>query len=425
MRPCRLAPMILVFALLAMVVGHAPGQDSGNASKQFIRRDGDRLREGDHEFRFLSFNIPNLHYVEDDLRFAQRMPFRFPDAFEIEDALTTIDQVGGRVVRMYALSVRRADDPADMPRHIVGPGQLNEQALVVLDRVVAAAGRHEVRLIIPFVDQWSWWGGTAELAGFRGKQPEQFWTDQEVMGDYQQIVTQVVQRVNTVTGIRYCDDPTILAWETGNELKASDEWTRQMAAHIKHLDPHHLVIDGAMRPTVSQASLDDPNIDWVQTHHYDKDPRDMIDGIVRNARLTQGVKPYHVGEFGFLGTAAMSAVIDTVCSEHVSGALLWSLRYRSRDGGFYWHHEPAGGDRFKAYHWPGFSIGESFDERGLMRLVQQKAWEIRGQAMPEPTLPAAPTLLTVSDGAQITWQGSTAPASMRSSARILWRVLGR
>ena len=406
MRPHSLAFVLSAVLLLAHAVSDLSGQTTGQETKPFVTRDGDRLLEGDREFRFLSFNIPNLHYVEDDLRFDQSMPFRFPDAFEIEDALTTIDQVGGRVVRMYALSVRRADDPADMPRHIVGPGQLNEQALVVLDQVIAAAGRHDVRLIIPFVDQWSWWGGTAELAGFHGKQPEQFWTDADVKRDYQQIVTQVVQRVNSVNGARYCDDPTILAWETGNELKATDEWTQQMAAHIKRLDSRHLVIDGAMRPTVSQASLDDPNIDWVQTHHYDKDPRDMIDGITRNARLTRGIKPYHVGEFGFLSTAAMSAVMDTVCREHVSGALIWSLRYRSRDGGFYWHHEPAGGDRFKAYHWPGFAIGESFDERGLMRIVRQKAWEIRGQAVPAAAPPAAPTLRSVSAGAQLTWQGS-------------------
>ena len=32
------------------------------------------------------------------------------------------------------------------------------------------------------------------------------------------IVTSVVSRVNTVTGVRYRDDKTILAWETGNEL---------------------------------------------------------------------------------------------------------------------------------------------------------------------------------------------------------------
>lgn len=69
----------------------------------------------------------------------------------------------------------------------------------------------------------------------------------------------VVTRVNTENGIRYSEDPTILAWEvrghagvcacvhglivimnhdttidqTGNELNPPTEWTRAVAAFIK------------------------------------------------------------------------------------------------------------------------------------------------------------------------------------------------
>ncbi len=35
------------------------------------------------------------------------------------------------------------------------------------------------------------------------------------------IYTHFLNRINTVTGMRYGDDPTILAWETGNELQHS------------------------------------------------------------------------------------------------------------------------------------------------------------------------------------------------------------
>src|SRR4030042_5720855 len=63
--------------------------------ENFVRRDGDVLKDGDREFRFLSFNIPNLHYVEDDMRFDRSMQFRLPAAFEIDDAPGTIEQMGG------------------------------------------------------------------------------------------------------------------------------------------------------------------------------------------------------------------------------------------------------------------------------------------------------------------------------------------
>ena len=399
--------VVLVAICLACTARGAGKQ----AFENFVCRDGDVLKDDEREFRFLSFNIPNLHYVEDDMRFDQSMPFRLPDAFEIDDALGTIEQMGGQIVRTYTLAVKKADDPADLPRYILGPGQFNEEAFKVLDQVIAAAHRHHVRLLIPFVDQWSWWGGTAELAAFRGKKPEEVWTDPQVIEDFKNIVTFVVNRVNTVTGVRYRDDKAILAWETGNELHSPPAWTKQIAAHIKSLDSQHMVLDGTHREVLLASSLEDANVDLVQTHHYEKDPRSMIGHILESAKMAKGRKPYFVGEFGFLGTEALCAVMDTVRDQKLTGALLWSLRYRSRDGGFYWHHEPAGGDYFKAYHWPGFPIGEKYDESRLMHFVRQRAFEIRGLAVPPLPKPQPPHLLLVTEGGQMTWQGSVGAVS--------------
>ena len=416
----------VVFVVMCLA-GTAQGAEK-QAFENFVRRDGDMLKDGDRELRFISFNIPNLHYVEDDMRFGCSMPFRLPDAFEINDALGAIEQMGGQVVRTYTLAVKKADDPADLPRYILGPGQFNEEAFKALDQVIAAAHRHHVRLIIPFVDQWSWWGGVAELAAFRGKKPDVVWTDPQLIEDFKGIVTFVVSRVNTVTGVRYRDDKAILAWETGNELHSPPAWTKQIAAHIKSLDSQHLVLDGTHRETLLASSLEDQNIDFVQTHHYEKDPRAMIGHILESAKMAKGRKPYFVGEFGFLGTEALCAVMDTVQDQKLTGALLWSLRYRSRDGGFYWHHEPAGGDYFKAYHWPGFPIGEKYDERRLMQLVRERAFAIQGLTAPPLPKPQAPRLLSVTEGGQMTWQGAVGASSYdveRSEmSRGPWVVVG-
>ncbi len=404
--PVRWFPLLLVAALCLTCTAQPPRHGGEQAFENFIRRDGDVLKDGDREFRFLSFNIPNLHYVEDDMRFDCGMPFRLPDEFEIDDALGTIAQMGGQVARTYTLAVKKPGDPANLPRYILGPGQFNEDAFATLDRVIAAAHRHRVRLILPFIDQWSWWGGTAELAGFRGRKAEEVWTDPQLIQDFKDIITFVLHRVNTVTGVRYRDDKAILAWETGNELKSPAEWVRQIAAHIKSLDSNHLVLDGTHREVLLQSSLDDASVDFVTTHHYEKDPRAMIAHVRASAKMAQGKKPYFLGEFGFLTTDAMCAVMDTAIEEKLAGALLWSLRYRSRDGGFYWHHEPHGGDHFKAYHWPGFPIGEKYDERRLMRLVRERAFAIQGRTAPPLPKPATPRLLSVTAGGLVTWRGS-------------------
>ena len=82
--------------------------------------------------------------------------------------------MGGTVVRTYVLSVRRTNDSPDVPRHVLGPGQFNEEAFRALDQVLQVANEQGVRLIIPFVDNWHWWGGRAQYAGFRGKTQGRF-----------------------------------------------------------------------------------------------------------------------------------------------------------------------------------------------------------------------------------------------------------
>ena len=164
--------ILLALLLSALSCANRAAADSGFTD--FITQRDGRLFEGDRPFRFISFNIPNLTYIEDDMRFSQTSGFRLPTAYEINDALATIEQMGGRVARIYVLSVKKSSDPPDIPRHILGPDQLNEDAMVMLDEALAAANRHGVRLIIPFVDNASWWGGIQELAGFRGKSRNEF-----------------------------------------------------------------------------------------------------------------------------------------------------------------------------------------------------------------------------------------------------------
>jgi len=225
----------LAFGILVAMLPFAQSR-AESAFRDFITVQGSQLMEGDQPFRFISFNIPNLAYTEDNMRFEQLSGFRLPTAFEIDDALATIQQIGGRVARTYVLSVHKTNDPPDLPRHILGTAALNEEAMRMFDQVLATANRRGVRLIIPFIDQSSWWGGIEEFAGYRGKSKDEFYTDAQVKEDYKHLVSMVLHRMNTITGVRYMDDKAVLAWELGNELKAPTAWVREMAPYIKQLD---------------------------------------------------------------------------------------------------------------------------------------------------------------------------------------------
>jgi mannan endo-1,4-beta-mannosidase len=368
----------------------------------FVTVQGDKLMDGDNRLRFISLNVPNLHYLEDNFPFGSTNPWRLPDEFEIRDALSTIKQMGGKVTRMYVLSVRRQDDLPETIRHVEGPGKFNEEAFRTLDKVLQIANETGVRLIIPFVDNWKWWGGPEEYAAFRNKPKEAFWTDPEIIADIKTTIGFLINRKNTYTGTLYKDDRAILAWETGNELHSPFSWTREIAAYIKSQDRNHLVLEGIHATEVSQDAIDDPNLDILSTHHY-HNPRVSLEAITKNCQTLKGKKPYIVGEYGIVPTQDIRAITDTIIHQGAAGGMVWSLRFRNRDGGFYFHHEYGG---VSAYHWPGFRVGNDYDERAVLSLLHEKAYEIDGAIVPRLPVPEPPVLLTTNDVAAISWRGS-------------------
>ncbi len=395
-------PAVLVFCLTLF----CPAVEAQSVFTNFVTRAGGRLMDGARPLRFISFNIPNLHYIEDNMQFEQPDIFRLPTAFEVDDALTSIQLMGGQVVRIYTLSVRKTNDVLSVPRHLLGPGQWNEQAMVALDRVLETANRRGVRIIFPFVDNWPWWGGVGELAGFRGKSHDEFFTDPQVRKDYQQIVHTVLNRVNTLTGTRYKDDKAVLAWELGNELSAPKPWISEMAAYVKQQDPNHLVAESGFNVP------DDPSVDIVQDHLYQGNPIAMLRLIDQHARMIEGKKVYWVGEFGFTTPAGMLAVLDDVVSNRVfSGAMMWCFRFHNQDGGFYWHIDHGNSGSFQSYYWPGFPILEPYDEARFMREVRRRAFEIQDLTPPAIAPPAAPELFSVTDGGLVNWRGSAGAAN--------------
>jgi mannan endo-1,4-beta-mannosidase len=225
-------------------------------------------------------------------------------------------------------------------------------------------------------------------------------------------IAHLVNRRNTITGVLYRDDKAILCWETGNELESPPSWTKNIAAYIKSLDPVHPVMDGYYATgMLREESLTMPEVDIVSTHHYPNVSKDFAWLVRANAEKAKGRKPYIVGEFGFLPTSQMLECVNTVKQTGVCGAMLWSLRPHNRDGGFYWHSEPTGGDKYKAFHWPGSPCGEDYDEMSLMQKMRKLAFEIRGLPVPEVAVPGAPTLLPFDDPGGISWQGSAGAES--------------
>ncbi|SNY99575.1 hypothetical protein [Flagellimonas pacifica] len=397
--------LLIITALISMQWGW-----SQNGIENFITVKGNKLMDGDREFRFVSFNVPTLNYNEDEFAFTEKQPYSLPDEYEIRDIFETVRQLGGRVIRMYTIPVQLENESPDTPTYVKGPGEFVEESFQTMDLVLKLANEYNIRIIFSTLNNFRWMGGAPQYAGFRGKTVKEFYTDKQLIKDYKKTLKHVINRVNTLTGVAYKDDKAILCWETGNELESTPEWTAMIAKYIKKMDKNHLIMDGFFAfddVPVRKSAVEDPNIDIINSHHYELDAKDFSKHVKKNIEIVDGKKPYIIGEYGFVSTTAMEKCINDVIESDVVGILIWGLRGHRSEGGFYWHSEPLGYGRYKSYHWPGFDSGTEYDEKNLFAMMRKKASEISGLEAPQLAAPATPELLPIDHTSAITWKGST------------------
>jgi hypothetical protein len=190
----------LIYPLLffiVLIISCAPKKK--HEFQNFITSEDHLLKDGDSTFRFISFNIPNLNFVEDEMEFTKPHAFRLPSSFEIMDALESVRQMGGNVVRSYTFPVRRKTDTLGIPRYVLGPGEFDENSFQVMDTVLSLANDIGVRLILPLLNNWKWMGGVPQYAEFRNKNTEEFWTDSLLISDFKKTIDFILNRTNTVT----------------------------------------------------------------------------------------------------------------------------------------------------------------------------------------------------------------------------------
>jgi hypothetical protein len=380
-----------------------------NIKPSFIQAIGDQLYLNDQIFRFVSFNIPNLHILEDPY-------WHMVDPFEQEDALHSIHLMGGQVARIYTFSIVGGIRPSEGNNelaHIMGIETYNEALFQSLDKALELASKYGIYLIIPFIDEWNWFGGISEFSALYGQNRNAFFTNPTVKEGFKHFMSYVLNRVNIYTGIAYKDDPNILAFELGNELRsAPNAWINEMAAYFKSIDSNHLLMSG--RDEVTTNDLNNPNIDIINAHYYTNNGTGTFASrAARDRALTKNIKPFIIGEYGLVSYSEIEAMIIESVENGTSGSLIWSLRFRNVNGGFYYHDDfPT-----RSYHYPGFEINQDYDEIDIINLITFYAHYVQGLDIIPPPIPEAPVLFEIFN-ASLTWQGQTASKTFIIERRI-------
>ena len=248
-----------------------------------------------------------------------------PTHYQIDDAMKTAKEMGINVIRSFTLGVSVGSIFSVEPEL----GVFNDSQFEDIDYTIVSARYYGIRLIIPFTDLWeAHHGGKKTFTEWRGVPEDDFFTDANVIQDFKNYISHIINHVNQYTGIALKNDPTILAWETGNEVNtisttwgtAQDAWTQNIATYIKSIDNNHLVADGHMAENNSNTQftaqqLSNSAIDMLTDHFY---PMHISVLDTNAAACADANKVYYIGEYDWTDTNAYPAA--GTLSQELDGA---------------------------------------------------------------------------------------------------------
>lgn len=155
--------------------------------------------------------------------------------------------MGLTVVRTWAFN----DGASQWHALQTAPGVYDEYVFQGLDYVIHRADMLNLRLILTLVNNWDDYGGMNQYVAWSptASVHDDFYTDANCRQYFKNHIAAVLNRYNTLTGRYYKDEPTIMAWQLANEphcgsAGALDAWIAEMSAHVRSLDPDHLITTG-------------------------------------------------------------------------------------------------------------------------------------------------------------------------------------
>ncbi|MEL6133995.1 MAG: mannanase, partial [Bacteroidota bacterium] len=185
--------------------------------------------------------------------------------------LDQMQELGIRNLRIMGASEGDPQAPWCLqPTLLSAPGQYDERLWEGLDFLLVEMSKRGMTAVVCLGNFWPWSGGMAQyVAWATGKTipypppakdgswakyqlyTARFYKNKRAIASYETTIRRLVSRVNTLSGIPYKDDPTIMSWQLANEPRgiihkwAFRRWIRKSAQLIKSLDGRHLISVGS------------------------------------------------------------------------------------------------------------------------------------------------------------------------------------
>jgi endo-1,4-beta-mannosidase len=293
-----------------------PPPDCNAPGDAFVAASGTGLCLGGKPFRFVGVNRYDV---------ASSASFRCGRAYD-DDALERLFSE----LRASSLSVLRT---WAFQKHVAA-------GFEPIDRLVDAARRHDVRLVLTLENEWV---DCAEpdVTTADGRKGDAYWRD----GWKTALLPHIEKMVS-----RYKDEPQIAMWQLVNEAESPDAavlygFAREASALVKSIDQRHLVSLGTIGTGQAGTTGDHyrrlhelDTIDLVEAHDYGHEREPMPAAIARNMSVALALgKPFFIGEagiaapqpmhpFGFEERAQLfEAKLASAFDRGASGYLVWSF----------------------------------------------------------------------------------------------------
>jgi len=173
-------------------------------------------------------------------------------------------------------------NPTSQPKS----GQYDENILKGLDFVLSEMKERDMFAVIYLNNFWEWSGGMARYVTWEQGIPfpnpwfddfgwgnfmnlsASMYSNPEAIQAYYNYIELIINRENSYTGIKYKNDPTIMAWQLANEPRpgsgeqgiknsqAFSQWVKETSSFIKSLDSNHLVSVGSEGIVGTNGSTD-------------------------------------------------------------------------------------------------------------------------------------------------------------------------
>ena len=245
----------------ASVAGCATVPPGG--ADRFVRREGMRFTRGGRPYRYAGANAWYLAWLGSATKYGDRA--------RLGRELDRLHGIGVRNVRLLAGAEESPVRNSIKPGFEVRDGTLNTALLRGLDVAMAELGKRDMTAVMYLTNFWEWSGGMMsrlywETGRYKNMNdpadpwpafPDmsaQFYANEPAVKRFFGYVRMLIARTNSVTGVAYRDDPTLMAWQLANEprpgvspavmqaiLPAYYQWIDDSAALIRSLDPNHLV----------------------------------------------------------------------------------------------------------------------------------------------------------------------------------------